>query len=662
MRTISYQTYLDKITGCFIGKAVSGNIGAPHEGVKMPMDFAFRPDMIDCSRPNDDLDLQILWLDTVERFGEAFTSYDLLERFVTHCNYNPGEYAVMRKNFNRGVYPPYSGAFDNDFFREGMGCPIRSEVWACLAAGNPELAASFASRDGVLDHAGASVEAERFLAALEAEAFFCDDVHTLIAGALKVVDPDSRFRRLVTDTVGWCDRFGDSKTVLAKILAHYGHPDCTNMYQNLGITLTALLLGENDILKTSLLALNCGHDTDCTCATAGAVIGLLRGADELVKAYGLTEVTYKLAVRSDRRSDKITDLAEDIASLGVAFTHRCNHLLTVADAPEKTFDFEEKPLLAIAADYPDGPSITLGETKSVDLTFTNREEKAVTLAVTLDAPNGLETSLAAFTLRVGAGESETVTVGFTLPLATLYVFDTNKIAVTATDEENETVTEFAFGLVGVRPYKLAGPFWRTDPVCNTDMILEHFADRYPYDAVIEKAFNDGVPGFTGSVLDLRREFHLNRAVDTETAFITEDDLFRPLTEDFASPDHDERLADVPGYRIDLSAHTGMRGPCVLYYALILYAPADMTVGMQIGHSSPFSLAVNGKTVAERKNFDYFTGENVHLAAVDLKKGDNRLVLRCVKKEATDKIGLILSKGACMNEHYTCFAYKNPYRW
>ena len=54
MRTISYKTYLDKIYGCFIGKAVSGNIGAPYEGIKMPLELTFKQEMIDCTLPNDD--------------------------------------------------------------------------------------------------------------------------------------------------------------------------------------------------------------------------------------------------------------------------------------------------------------------------------------------------------------------------------------------------------------------------------------------------------------------------------------------------------------------------------------------------------------------------------------------------------------------------------
>lgn len=194
MKSISYKTYLDKIYGCFIGKAVSGNIGAPYEGIKMPMELPYSPQMINCDLPNDDLDLQVLWLDVLEQKGEHFTSYDLLDRFANHCPYSPGEYAVMRKNYSRGIDPPYSGKFCNDYYTEGMGCPIRSELWGCVSVGNIALASEFASRDGQLDHFGESIWAERFLAALESEAFFESDIHVLLDKALTVLPGDSKFR------------------------------------------------------------------------------------------------------------------------------------------------------------------------------------------------------------------------------------------------------------------------------------------------------------------------------------------------------------------------------------------------------------------------------------------------------------------------------------
>ena len=142
-KTLSYSKYLDKVYGCLLGKTVIGTLGAPFEGIKMPMELAFKPEMINTMLPNDDLDLQILWLDAVEKHGRDFTSKDLLERFIARCPYDPGEYATMRKNGKRGIWPPLSGSFSNEFYLQGMGCPIRSEIWACLFPLDPMEAADF---------------------------------------------------------------------------------------------------------------------------------------------------------------------------------------------------------------------------------------------------------------------------------------------------------------------------------------------------------------------------------------------------------------------------------------------------------------------------------------------------------------------------------------
>ena len=100
---------------------------------------------------------------------------------------------------------------------------------------DPERAADFSERDGVLDHWGESVYAERFFAALEAEAFSVDeqtcDLYALIDAGLAAVPDECRFRELVEDTVALCRRYDDVKLILRKILFRYGHPDCTNMFQ-----------------------------------------------------------------------------------------------------------------------------------------------------------------------------------------------------------------------------------------------------------------------------------------------------------------------------------------------------------------------------------------------------------------------------------------------
>ena len=82
MNNITYATYLDKVYGCFLGKTVIGTLGAPYEGIKMPLELPFKEEMINTMLPNDDLDLQVLWLDVAEKYGKDFTADQLLDRFV----------------------------------------------------------------------------------------------------------------------------------------------------------------------------------------------------------------------------------------------------------------------------------------------------------------------------------------------------------------------------------------------------------------------------------------------------------------------------------------------------------------------------------------------------------------------------------------------------
>lgn len=656
MRTLPYGVYLDKVTGCFLGKAISGNMGAPHEGVKMPLALPFLPEMINPDLPNDDLDLQVLWLDVMEEKGADFTSFDLLERFCRCTPYSPGEYSVMRKNFQRGIYPPYSGAFCNDYYIEGMGCPIRSEIWGCVAVGNPALAREFASRDGILDHQGESVEAEMFLAALECEAFFESDVRVLIQKALATVPSDSKFRKLVEDVIAWCDSFGDPREVLKRILFHYGHPDCTNMYENMGITLLALLLGENDIIKTSLMALNCGFDTDCTCATAGAIIGLLRGAEALRRAYGLTEPTYTLGVESHRRSNKISDLAEDIAAMGVRFVGHVNTEVAITGAPEVAPFPWRLPEFEATVDYLGMPALTLGESVQVVLTLTNRTDVPAALSCHLEAEHGLLCSLTDFTCGLGAGEHSSVTVTVTLPADTVIVHDRNLLTLTAKDENSDLVLTYEFGIAGAAVWKLSGPFWRTEPRCTTEDILAHFRDAFPYKALMERS---RIPG---NRKDKTRHFHLNFATDTETEYLPRKMWGKPLAKEYESPDYCQALVSTHEDSFRMSDFFGFRGPCVVYLSRMVVAPEDMTVCVQIGHSAPFAAYLNGEELASRDFCDNWTAENVHLENIHLRKGENLLTLRLTRVNDDAKFNIHFCKGMTCDAHYVNLASKNPRYW
>lgn len=661
-KKIDYATYLDKVKGCFLGKTVIGTLGAPYEGVKMPMELAFKAEMINTMLPNDDLDLQVLWLDVAEKYGVNFTAKMLQQAFVENCDYSPGEYAIMRKNYQKGIFPPYSGSFCNDFYLQGMGCPIRSEIWACLAPGNPAVAADFSSRDGVLDHKGESVYAEQFFAAMEAAAFFESDLRKLIEIGFTVIPESCKFRTMVEDVLSYCNMCDNIKDVLAMILFKYGHLDCTNMFENMGIVIACLIFGEYDMIKTGMIALNCGFDTDCTCASAGALIGIILGEKEIQKRYQWGDIKYVLGVRSNRRSDMVSDLSEDIALLGVRFSQEIENATQIENAPEKRYEFTKVDDITVRVDYEnDNPSIgpdrkcivhvTINNSSKHDVTYTGFEFKKPSEFIynVLSAPQGEFT--------VPAGRSVLITAEFSLVDNYDVLQETNILTFCAKATMPENDINYEFGISGNRLWKMTGPIWKTLPVTDEKILGDKIGYWHTFTPSKTKA----------EETDKVRYFHLNFDTDTTTEYFNEEELFTTLPENgkcisrggstlFARPYVESRVQTSEDF-FKLDDFMGFQGPCVVYLSQILISPEDRTVCVQLGHSSPFELYINGELIGRRETYETWTSENAHFENVQLKQGENKVVLRLTRSNNDAKFSLIYSAEMTCATHYCDFATK-----
>lgn len=647
MRLLSWETYLDKVYGCFLGKAVVGTMGAPFEGVKMPLQMPFDRKMIDSMLPNDDLDLQIIWLDVCEEKGPFFSSDDLLSRFCANCDYSPGEYAVMRRNYMKRIMPPLSGKFGNDNYIEGMGCPIRSEIWACLAPGDAERAADYAYRDGCMDHEGASIHAERFLAALESEAFFESDIDKLIAFSRKWIPEGSRLDRLVSDTLALCERSDDVQRIFRKIHRQYGHPDCTNLYQNIAITLIALKKSGLDFVKTGLNALNLGFDTDCTCATAGAIIGTIRGAKDVIKAHNLGDVRYILSVRAKERSSRVEDLALEVAMLGLRFMKTVHADAEIVGAPDaEPFEKPDEVVKAQVRYENDDPSICFGETKTLHAKITNCTDRTLKLTLHLSAPDGFDAK-APSGITLEAFEDVKVTIKVCCPKENTYLNEVNIFRLLWSGDADGSVE---FGLSGSVSWKVTGPYWETNPrIERCDLV-----GRTSYGELLPGAESES-EGF-----DILRQFHLNYFPNTAREYVHPDILFAPLGTE--GEDVDAQRFDMKEDAIRMRDLFGLQGPCTAYLSRILVSDADKNVCLQIGHSCPFRIWMNGEMIAERNTCDRWTNENVHVVNLPIRKGENKMVVRLTRVNDDAKISITFSKGPSCSEYLTCFACKNPERF
>ena len=628
-KTIEYKDYFNKVFGCWLGKSIAGTIGAPFEGRKELFDYEYDPRSVEHMLPNDDLDIQIIWLEVMEQKGIWFTSDDLAEAFYEKYPLSPGEYAYFKKNYKRGIMPPVSGVFNNSYYINGMGCPIRSEIWACAAAGNAELAGELSRLDGVLDHGSDSVEGEMFLAALEAEAFFESDIMTLIYRAMSHIDTSGKIHGLIENVIEWCEKYGDVKKVRALILQNYGHADCTNLYQNMGITIAALILGKSDFIKTTMTALNCGYDTDCTCATVGAVLGIIKGAEELMKL-GFKDTGYVLDAKVNRRSNTLYDLAKDTCAAGITMAKYRNTALKIINAPAfPELPHERKIVPAFKVNYNGIPAMRPGETRIMYIDILNDTDDVFEGNITINAPEGWSVSYDTYAKIAPHGK---YSLKLSVTAGTHDNIFREKNVFTLKAEHNGKELIYSFGITGAAVWKVYGPFWKN----RSSIPNINYWDKY------DKYFKS---------IDELREYHLNTFEEIDHEYVNEHNFDRIEETPWDTCSLIPETVGLYEDRFMLSDFVHYKGSCCVYMIRELVSDKDRTAVVNIGHSAPYKLWINGELVSSSTECVWWTAENKHSKEVVIKKGINKIVLKAARVGQNDTFSIFFNDGLFTNHHY-----------
>lgn len=301
MITMHLSEYRDRVLGCWLGKNIGGTLGAPLECYRGVFDLTFYTQELGGEPlPNDDLDLQLVWLNAAEQFGRRVDAAILGEYWQTYITPNWSEYGTGKSNLRMGLLPPLSGYVNNNN-RDSCGAFIRSEIWACLAPGHPEIAVRYAYEDAIVDHSYEGVYGEVFFAAIQSAAFVQTDTRKLLEIGLSYLPEGCGIRRGI-DCVTDCYARGLSwkearKKVLQTVPGSFGMllgyqdrppeedipvgPLGYDAPSNVAITILGWLYGEGDFARSLCIAAGCGEDADCTAATLGALLGILRGASRL---------------------------------------------------------------------------------------------------------------------------------------------------------------------------------------------------------------------------------------------------------------------------------------------------------------------------------------------------------------------------------------------
>lgn len=269
----------DKIYACWIGKNIGGTLGGPYEGSVNMNDITGFITPKGEPLPNDDLDLQMVWLITLERVGAMkLDANDLGNSWMMMIAPLWNEYGIAKKNLDMGILPPLCGEYDNQLWRNSNGAWIRSEVWACLAPGFPNIAAKYAIMDASVDHGlGEGTYASIFTAAMESIAFAESDIRKIVEQALAYLPASCRVAQCARCVLEEYDKGTDYRTTREKIVELTKDLGFFQAPNNVGFAVLGLIYGEGDFKKSLIYTVNCGDDTDCTGGTVGAVLGIIKG-------------------------------------------------------------------------------------------------------------------------------------------------------------------------------------------------------------------------------------------------------------------------------------------------------------------------------------------------------------------------------------------------
>ena len=84
MSRLSWETYVNKTLGCWMGKNAGGTLGEPMEGRREILDLDWYPIVQKGGIPNDDLEVQLVWLHALETRGLHLSAEELGAEWLDH--------------------------------------------------------------------------------------------------------------------------------------------------------------------------------------------------------------------------------------------------------------------------------------------------------------------------------------------------------------------------------------------------------------------------------------------------------------------------------------------------------------------------------------------------------------------------------------------------
>jgi len=304
----------DKIKGGWAGQVIGCTYGGPTE-------FRFNGTMIQEYQPipwydgyfkswydnapglYDDIYMDLTFVEVFENEGldapalshaKAFANADYR---LWHAN------QAARYNILNGINPPESGHWTNNPHADDIDFQIEADFAGLMAPGMVNSATEICDKIGHIMNYGDGWYGGVYVAAMYSLAFVYNNVEDIVSEALKTIPEQSQFYQCINDVINWYHQYPDDWKatwfeIEKKWSSDIGCPDGVFRAFNIDAKINAayivigLLYGEGDFGKTVDISTRCGQDSDCNPASAGGILGVVLGYDNIPEYWkmGLAEV------------------------------------------------------------------------------------------------------------------------------------------------------------------------------------------------------------------------------------------------------------------------------------------------------------------------------------------------------------------------------------
>jgi hypothetical protein len=371
---IPAEVLRDKIRGGLLGQLLGNLNGLPHE-----MKYIAEPGNVEQYTPSlpqgawtdDDTDFEWVYVKVMEDENCLLLSPQRISRLwrerINRRIWCSNLYA--RQLMDLGIEPPLTGtAVFNPWADFNISGQFICETFGLIAPALPQTAARIGLNYTRVTIDGEPAQTTQLFTSMIATAFVEDEIDAILDAGRAAIDPASKIAQIVQDVRNWHGEHPNDWQVTRQLLKqkysrYNGEMRDRNGFElNTGSIIAALLYGHGDFVHTLIAAFSFGWDADCNAATAGTILGVMKGYRWMLAQGWQIVDRYKNTTRENMPSDEtITSFADRLVDLAERVILEQGGQRLARDARIVYRVNAQKPRCILPLESPDAQTVVLRE-------------------------------------------------------------------------------------------------------------------------------------------------------------------------------------------------------------------------------------------------------------------------------------------------------------